>query len=305
MLVKVLGSAAGGGFPQWNCGCANCDGVRKGTIKATARTQESVAISKDGRAWFLLNASPEIRAQIEGFTGLHPRSARHTPIQGIVLTSGDLDHCLGLLSLRESQPLTVYSTERMWRGFTEGNVLFRTLQRSDDQLRHVALRVGSDQPLELSSGRDSGLVMRVYAVAGKAPLHHPGVGYEPEDNIGLVISEQGSSKSLGYLSGVGGPSPALFEALDGADVVFFDGTFWSSDELVELGAGERRAEDMAHWPLGGEKGSLNLLRELKAQRRILIHINNSNPVLRDDSPERALVHQSGVELAYDGMELSL
>jgi pyrroloquinoline quinone biosynthesis protein B len=140
MLIRVLGSAAGGGFPQWNCGCPNCAGVRAGAIRATPRTQESVAISTDGDDWFLLNASPEIRQQIESCPPLHPKHARHSPIQGIFLTNGDLDHCLGLLSLRESHPLVIYATEPVFRGFTEGNVLFRTLQRFADQ---VTWRAGS------------------------------------------------------------------------------------------------------------------------------------------------------------------
>ncbi len=147
MLIRVLGSAAGGGFPQWNCGCLNCVGVRRGSIRALARTQESVAVSADGDSWFLLNASPEIRQQIESFDKLHPRAQRDTPIQGIVLTNGDLDHTLGLLSLRESQPLALYSTVRVHRGFSEGNVLYRTLQRFDGQVTLHALELGAaEQP---------------------------------------------------------------------------------------------------------------------------------------------------------------
>ncbi len=171
MLIRVLGSAAGGGFPQWNCGCLNCNGVRNNSISAHARTQESVAVSADSNSWFLLNASPEIRQQIEAFPGLHPRAARATPIEGIFLTNGDLDHCLGLLSLRESQPLTIYATARVWRGFTENNVLFRTLERFEGQVTWRQLQLDKTQPLQLQNGGVSGLNVCPMAIPGKLPIH--------------------------------------------------------------------------------------------------------------------------------------
>jgi pyrroloquinoline quinone biosynthesis protein B len=267
--------------------------------------QESVAISSDGKHWFVLNASPEIRAQIESFAGLHPRAPRDTPIQGIVLTNGDLDHCLGLLSLRESQPLAVYATPAVRRGFTESNVLFRTLERFEGQVTWRLLRFGVSAALPLLDGRPSGLVMSAFAVPGKSPLHLQGGAPSPEDNIGVRIDEPSSGKALAYLPAVGAMAATVGEAVEGAEAVFFDGTFWSSDELVALGVGERRAEDMAHWPVGGPRGSLAFLRQLPAAHRVLIHLNNTNPLLRDDSPERSAVESAGVAIAYDGMELSL
>jgi len=159
ITARVLGSAAGGGFPQWNCGCANCIEARRGSPRVRARTQESVAVSADGEHWFLLNASPEIRGQIESFAPLHPRSARHSPIAGIVLTNGDLDHCLGLLSLRESQPLCVYATAAVREGFTQGNVLHRTLQRFEGQVRFIDLELGRATSLLKPDGRPSGLLL--------------------------------------------------------------------------------------------------------------------------------------------------
>lgn len=306
MLVRVLGSAAGGGFPQWNCGCPNCEGVRRGSIRASARTQESVAVSADGDSWFLLNASPEIRQQIESFHKLHPRAQRDTPIQGIVLTNGDLDHTLGLLSLRESQPLALYSTRRVHRGFSEGNVLYRTLQRFEGQVTLHALELGApEQPLRLLSGEPSGLRMSAFAAPGKAALHLDQSSAEPGDNIGLVIRDERTDKRVAYIPAAGASSAELVAAASSADAVFFDGTFWSSDELIALGASTRRAEDMAHWPIGGAEGSLAFLRGLSAARRIYIHINNTNPMLRDDSVERATVHAAGAEVAFDGMELEL
>ncbi|HEY2409254.1 MAG TPA: pyrroloquinoline quinone biosynthesis protein PqqB [Polyangiaceae bacterium] len=300
-----MGSAAGGGFPQWNCGCPNCLLARSGSARAVPRTQESVAISADGVAWFLLNASPEIRQQFESFDKLHPRSLRDTPIHGIVLTNGDLDHCLGLLSLRESQPLALYATERVRRGFVEGNVLYRTLERFEGQVRWHPLRSGVEQPLLLRTGEPSGLSLRALTVPGKPALHLSQTNPDPEDNIGLVIRSARSDKSLAYLPAVGASSAQVTAAVSGADCIFFDGTFWSSDELIALGASERRAEDMAHWPIAGDRGSLRWLREFPSKRRIFIHINNSNPILREDSKEREALRAENVEVAFDGMELSL
>jgi len=306
VLIRVLGSAAGGGFPQWNCGCPNCVGVRRGSIRAVARTQESVAVSADGDAWFLLNASPEIRQQIESFRPLHPRTLRDSPIQGIVLTNGDLDHTLGLLSLRESQPLALYSTQRVHSGFSHGNVLYRTLQRFDGQTTLHTLELGAaEQPLRLLNGSESGLSLRAFAAPGKAALHLDQSNPDPADNIGVVLRDQQSGKRLAYIAAVGASSPEVVAAASSADAVFFDGTFWSSDELIALGASTRRAEDMAHWPLSGPEGSLRFLAGLSATRRVFIHINNTNPILREDSAERALVNAAGVEVAFDGMEFEL
>ncbi len=306
MLIRVLGSAAGGGFPQWNCGCPNCVGVRRGSIRAVARTQESVAVSADGASWFLLNASPEIRQQIESFPKLHPRSLRDTPIQGIVITNGDLDHCLGLLSLRESQPLALHSTERILKGFSEGNVLYRTLQRFEGQAAwHLLELGGAEAPLRLLNGAPSGLALRAFAAPGKPALHLDQSTAQGGDNFGVVIRDERRGKSLAYISAIGASSADVVAAASAADAVFFDGTFWSSDELIALGASTRRAEDMAHWPISGPNGSLRFLAELGNARRVYIHINNTNPMLRDDSSERAAVHAAGVEVAFDGMEFEL
>lgn len=305
VLIRVLGSAAGGGFPQWNCGCLNCQGVREGTIRAVARTQESVSVSADGKTWFLLNASPEIRQHIEGFPPLHPRKPRDSPIEGILLTNGDLDHCLGLLSLRESYPLVLYATERVRRGFTEGNVLYRTLERFPEQVTWRTLKLGREEEMT-AGGRPSGLSIEAVAVPGKLPVHWEGlVTPDPEDNVGFRIRESATGRALAYFSAVGAVTPSVCQALEGADCVFFDGTFWSSDELPALGVGTKRAEDMAHVPVGGENGSLALLAGVGAPRRIYIHLNNTNPLLREDSPERARVEACGWEVAYDGMEIAL
>lgn len=305
MRVRVLGSAAGGGFPQWNCGCENCLAVRRGAPEVLARTQESVAISADSDTWFLLNCSPDVRAQLESFPGLHPRSPRHSPIAGIVLTNGDLDHCLGLLSLRESYPLALYATAAVERGFREGNVLHRTLQRFDGQLRHHPLELGRSRELLKADGTPSGLTIEAVPVPGKLPIHLERTATpSPEDNVGLLIREPARRRTLAYFPAVAGPCPQLSAALESADCVFLDGTFFSSDELPRGGLGEKRAEDMAHWPIGGREGSLAALSTASARcRRIYIHVNNTNPILLPHSPEARQLQAAGVELAFDGMEL--
>jgi pyrroloquinoline quinone biosynthesis protein B len=307
VLVRVLGSAAGGGFPQWNCGCPNCRGVRDGTQRATARSQECVAVGADGAASFvLLNCSPEIRAQVESFPGLHPRGPRHSPIGAIVLTNGDLDHCLGLLSLRESHPLVVYATESVRRGFTQDNVLYRTLERFPGQVTWRLVKAGREEEIVDVDGRPTGLAAEPVIVPGKAPVHlERSRPPDPEDSVGFRIREIRSGRLLAYFSGVGAVTADVRQALSGADAVFFDGTFWSPDELPAQGLGTKRAEDMAHVPVGGAAGSLAQLAGVSAGRRIYIHLNNTNPMLRDDSRERATVAAAGWEVAWDGMEVRL
>jgi pyrroloquinoline quinone biosynthesis protein B len=262
-----------------------------------------VAISQDGRNWFLLNASPEIREQIESFPPLWPRQPRHSPIAGIVLTNGDLDHGLGLLSLRESHPITLYATEAVKQGFSEGNVLYRTLERFPGQVTWKTLTL--DQPRKLESP-DNTLMVTAFAAPGKRPVHLEGRGpTSDQDNIGLLLRDGTAGRSVAYIPAAAGWTPAVDRVARAADVVFFDGTFWSSAELATTGVGSKRAEDMAHMPVGGAGGSLARLATLTASRRILIHINNTNPLLRDDSPERAEATAAGVEIAYDGLELEL
>jgi pyrroloquinoline quinone biosynthesis protein B len=298
MKVRVLGSAAGGGFPQWNCGCGNCRAARAGDAHVRPRTQDSIAVSADGDAWVVLNASPEIRAQIESFEGLHPRAARDTPIAALVLTNGDLDHSLGLFSLRESHPITVVSTAAVRSGILEANVMVRTLQRFDGQLTWHALALGAELVV-------AGLRIELFPVEGKRPVHLERVGdASPEDNVG-VLATDGAGKRVAYVPGVASLDAASRRKIEGADVVLFDGTFWSADELSKPGLMNKRAEDMAHWPIGGDDGSLPALAKLRAGRKIYTHINNTNPILRDDSPERRAVEAAGVEVADDGLTIEL
>lgn len=305
MRIHVLGSAAGGGFPQWNCGCTNCEGLRAGTIAAAARTQASVALSDNEGHWFLIHATPEISAQLASFAPLHPRAIRDSPLAGIILTNADLDQCLGLLSLRESQPLHVYATESVRHAVTKHNRWYRALNRTPGQVTWHELKLHGSQPLLTADQRSTQLVVTTIPIPGKVPLYlEDDVKPHIEDNVALLVSEMGGGPCLGYAPSVGAPDPEIERIVELADCLFFDGTFWSNDELLALGIGAKTACDMAHWPLGGKNGSLAMLAR-SSSRRIVIHINNTNPILRDDSPERRQLKQAGVEVAYDGMEIVL
>jgi pyrroloquinoline quinone biosynthesis protein B len=294
VLIRVLGSAAGGRFPQWNCGCANCAGVRAGTIAARRRTETSIAVSADGDRWVLLDVSPDVREQIDAFPALHPRERRDTPIAALVLTSGDLDHCLGLLVLRESQALAVWTTEPVRRGFVEGNTLARTLDRFPGHVVWQPLVPGREV-------RVAGLKIAPVAAPGKVPIHLEGrTAADPADNVGLRVRDERTGGGVAYFPGVARLDAAVAGALAGADCVLFDGTFWSSDELPALGLGARRAEQMGHVPVAE---SLATLAEVRAPARFFVHVNNTNPMLREDSAERAAVRAAGWEVAHDGLEV--
>ena len=299
MRVRVLGSAAGGGFPQWNCGCGNCVDVRRGDPALSARTQDSIALSADGERWLLVNASPEIRGQIESFDALHPRGPRHSPIAAVALTNGDLDHVLGLFSLRESHPITVCATSVVRDGIV-ANAIYKTLERFEGQTTWRALRLGHAIDV-------AGLSIEAFAVAGKRPVHVEksanAPAPSPEDNVGLVVSD--GRARVAYVASAASIDDAVRARIDGVDALFFDGTFWSSDELVAPGLGRARAEDMAHWPIGGRGGSLAGLAGVRAKQKIFTHVNNTNPILRDGSDERRAVEAAGWTVAHDGLDLRL
>jgi pyrroloquinoline quinone biosynthesis protein B len=280
--------------------------VRAGTIDAAPRTQESIAVSADDERWVLFNASPEIRQQIEACPALHPRGPRHSPIAAIVLTNGDLDHCLGLLSLRESQPLVVYATDRVRRGFSEDNVLCRTLERFEGQLTWRRLPLDRAVRVDGVAG-PTGLTVEAVAVPGKPPLHlaRRFPAGDPEDNVGLRVREEAGASLLAYVPAAAAVTDGVRRALADAGCVFFDGTFWSEDELIREGLGERSAAAMAHLPVGGPDGSLAALAAVAAPTRLFTHLNNTQPLLRRDSEERAAVLARGWDVAADGMELRL
>lgn len=295
MKITVLGSAAGGGFPQWNCGCENCRLARANDPRVQPRTQDSLAVRGLGGC-LLVNASPDILRQLERTPALHPRAPRDTPIRAIALTNGDLDHTLGLFSLRESQPLVIYATERVWAGLSEKNAIFRTLRRFENQVTFRPLAQGRKTEIP-----ELGISLTAIAAPGKQPVHLTSEDDHPEDNVALRIERNG--KVAIYATAVKNAA-AIRDALAPCDVLFLDGTFWSSDELVSGGLGKARAEDMAHHPLSGPTGSLAVLANLEGvKRRILTHVNNTNPILRSDSDARNAVKMAGWEIATDGMEI--
>jgi len=302
MRVHVLGSGAGGGLPQWNCACENCILARTNDPRITARTQDSIAIGSKNERTLLVNASPDILRHIERFDRLWPRSARQTPIAAIALTNGDLDHVIGLLSLRESQPLRILATPRVRTGLVERNAVLRTLARTPDQVTWTDFELGRELVLA-----DIGIAVTAYPAPGKLPVHLVGlVEPSPEDNVALRVRDLATGRALVVATAVG-----AFEGIDalvsGAEVALFDGTFWTDDELIALGLGRARARDMAHVPVGGHGGSLARFAApaFAKTRRIYTHINNTNPMLRADAPERAEVERAGWEIAFDGMEFTV
>jgi pyrroloquinoline quinone biosynthesis protein B len=306
MRAIVLGSAAGGGFPQWNCGCPNCVAVREGRPGFAARTQDSMAVSSGDSRYVLVNASPEILLQIQRTPSLWPRAPRHSPIAAVVLTNGDMDHVLGLFSLRESWPLALYVTASVRRGL-EQSAFIRTLRRFEGQLVVRELALDVEAPLADAAGEPLGLNLRAIASPGKLPVHFMGQAEaSPEDNVALSFGSPRSKKRLLYAAACASANVDL----SGHDVVLFDGTFHREDELVRLGLSKSHAKDMAHVPIDGPEGSLALLSRSSSPfppgaRRIFTHINNTNPILDPESPERRAVLAAGFEIATDGMEIEL
>jgi pyrroloquinoline quinone biosynthesis protein B len=306
MRAIVLGAAAGGGFPQWNSNAPGCRRARQGDPAARPRTQASLAVSADGKSWFLLNAAPDLRTQIEQTPDLQPKAGlRSSPIAGVVLTGGDVDAIAGLLTLRERQPLTVYATGKVL-GVLDANPIFEVLSR--DLVRRERLRLEQPRSLDLPSGAASGLVAEAFAVPGKVPLYLEPAGAAPpivesEETVGLAISH--GAKRLFFIPGCAAMTDALRRRLRGAELVFFDGTLWDDAEMIRGGIGEKTGRRMGHMSLSGPEGTIAAFADLGVRRKVLIHINNSNPVLLDDSPERSAVEAAGWEVAFDGMEARL
>jgi pyrroloquinoline quinone biosynthesis protein B len=305
MRIHVLGAAAGGGFPQWNCNCPNCDGVRKGTMRATPRTQSSIAVSSNGVDWVLFNASPDVLAQIKAFPELQPgRGIRDTGIRAIVLADGQIDHTTGLLMLREGrQPLQIWCTDMVHEDLTTGNPLFHILEHYCGVRRQrLPIEPGNDFAID---GIEH-LRFTSVALKSKAPPYSPHRDNPHDgDNIGMRIRDTRSGRSLFYAPGLGEIEPHLRPLMAEADAVMVDGTFWTDDEMVRLGISSKRAREIGHLPQSGEGGMVSVLEPLRARRKILIHINNTNPILSEDSPERAQLTRAGIEVAYDGMDIEL
>ncbi|MGE0224892.1 MAG: pyrroloquinoline quinone biosynthesis protein PqqB [Acetobacteraceae bacterium] len=302
----VLGSAAGGGLPQWNCACTVCRRSRAGDTAVPGRTQTGLAVSADGRRWVLVNASPDLRGQIEATPALHANGTpRGSPIAGVVLTAAEIDAIAGLLVLREGHAFAMYgSAEHLW--LLDGNPMFRALPPQRVPRRMLPLQ--EDVALTDAAGEPLGITVEAFAVTGKPPLFtetgDPPAPTHDGTTIGLRITGDGGG-TLAFIPGCAGFTEALRRHLQGVDVLLFDGTLWQDDELQQTGTGTKTGRRMGHMSLNGPDGTLAGLRDLDAGRRILIHINNTNPILMADSPERHAVTQAGWEVAYDGMEIRL
>jgi len=305
MQVRILGSAAGGAFPQWNCGCANCRSLRAGTFAGKARSQTQVAISEDGRSWFLLGASPDLRSQIESTPELHPREGvRQSPIAGVVLANADLDHVLGLLMLRELQPLRVYATPSVRRILREDNSMFAMLQRIPKQVSWEDIKLELQFTLRDAQG-NSGPQIQALSLATHYPAYvtaerqarlAPG-----EASLGFLIQSQ-SGKHLAYMPAVPQLDEKLLRQLEACNVVLFDGTFWSDDELIRVQGSGQTAGQMGHIPV---QEILAKLAEVRRPRKIFLHINNTNPMLDETSAQYREVRAAGWEVAEDGWQVDL
>ncbi len=302
MYIRVLGSGAGGGFPQWNCNCDNCRRLRRGEINARPRTQSSIAVSADGEDWVLFNASPDIRFQLEANPPLQPkRGVRDTGIRAIVLIDAQIDHTTGLLILRESnKPLEIYCTEPVYRDLTSG---FPVLSMLDHYCKV------NHHPLPINGGAFTidgfeDFRFRSHALKSKAPPYSPHrEDPHPGDNIGVIVEQLSTGRKLYYAPGLGEIEPHVFEAMQESDCLLVDGTFWTDDEMAKVGS-DKKAREIGHLPQSGPGGMMEVLSRVPAStRKILIHINNTNPILDQDSPQRRQLEKAGIEVAYDTMEI--
>ena len=303
MHIRILGSAAGGGFPQWNCNCRNCRGVRDGSVAAQPRTQSSIALSDDGERWILCNASPDIRAQIAAFPALQPaRRPRDTAIGAIVLLDSQIDHTTGLLSLREGCPHQVWCTDMVHEDLSTGFPLFKMLSHWNGGLSWN--RIELDQSFSIPACPN--LRFTPLPLRSAAPPYSPHrFDPHPGDNIGLIVEDLRSGGKLFYAPGLGKVDAPLLEIMAASDVLLVDGTLWEDDEMQRRGVGTRTGREMGHLAQNGPGGMLEVLEQLPRQRKVLIHINNTNPILDEDSAERAELVRRKVEVAYDGMSIEL
>jgi pyrroloquinoline quinone biosynthesis protein B len=309
MRIKILGSAAGGGFPQWNCNCRNCESSRAGTFNGKTRTQTQVAVSHDDSAWFLLNTSPDLRLQIEATPALHPRNAgRGSPIFGVLLTSGDIDQIAGLLSLRELQSLRVYCTASVRRILREDNSVFAMLNRVPNQVLWTEITSDGSFPLLTVAGNDSGIGCTVFSLGSRFPAYvsrERTASLNAEGALLGAVLTSASGKRFAYMPAVPAVDDSLLRRLEGVDLLFFDGTFWSDDELIRVQGSGSTAREMGHIPVFGSEGSLRKLAGLRNPHKVFVHINNTNPMLDESGPEYREVRNEGWEVAEDGSSFEL
>jgi pyrroloquinoline quinone biosynthesis protein B len=306
MKIRVLGAAAGGGFPQWNCNCHNCAGFRSGTVRAKARTQSSIAVrGADTAGWALVNVSPDITAQLQANPAFQPgRTLRDCAITGIVLVDGQLDHTTGLYMLREStRPWPLWCTDSTYADLTRGNPILNVLGHFCGINRHRIDLEGNTFQIDGVAG----VSWRALPVPGKPAPYSPNRNSPvPGDNLALVIADEVSGRSAVYAPGLGAMDDRVWRAMQSAACVMVDGTFWTDDEMIRLGASQKHARDIGHLPQSGPGGMLEWLDRLpRAVRKVLIHVNNTNPILDQDSEQAAEVARRGIEVACDTMEIEL
>ena len=306
MRVKILGSAAGGAFPQWNCACSNCREVRAGTFHGRPRSQTQVAITEDGRSWFLLGASPDLRAQIEAAPELYPRQGlRQSPIAGVVLANADLDHVLGLLLLRELQPLRIHATASVHRILSEDNSMFGMLRRIPNQTAWADFKPGDVFHLCNAQGDDSNLSCQAFSLSPHYPAYVTAERQEQlapgEASLGFILQTPSGAR-MAYMPAVPQLSDALIENFNTCDVLLFDGTFWSNDELIRVQGTGQTALQMGHIPV---ENVLSNLAGVRRPRKIFLHINNTNPMLDEAGPQHRRVREAGWEVAEDGWQFDL
>jgi pyrroloquinoline quinone biosynthesis protein B len=304
MQIRVLGSAAGGGFPQWNCNCLNCSGVRQGSINAQMRTQSSIIVGNGSPDWALINASPDVLTQIKQTPVLQPaRHVRDSGIAAVVLMDAQVDHVTGLMMLRErNAPLPIYATQQVFDDLTTGLPLVKTLSHYCT----VDQRFIRPDQEHFSIPELTGIAFKPITLSSKAPPYSPHRNDpHPGDNIGLLMTDLASGKKAFYAPGLGMIEPQVEQAMREADVLLVDGTFWTDDEMIGLGLSSKRAIDMGHLAQFGPGGMIEALAPYSTKRRILIHINNTNPILREDSAQALQLKALGIEVAFDGMHIEI
>jgi pyrroloquinoline quinone biosynthesis protein B len=308
LRVVVLGAAAGGGVPQWNCGCAVCKAARIEQPELRS-TQASIAISRDGEHWFLVNASPDLRQQLIGAPQLHPKAGelRHSPISGVILTNGEIDAVAGLLSMREGSPFSIYAHAKVL-AILSANSIFNVL--SEKNVRREAIEV--DKPFEpaLPDGSPSGIEVLPFTVPGKSAWYlegkaHPGGDDGAGDTLGLRVSDRATGRYFYFLAACASVTDELKSRLAGAPLIFFDGTVWRDDELIAAGLGNKTGQSMGHIAMSGEHGAIEALAHLDIGKKMFLHINNSNPALLPSSPERKIAERAGWQIPADGTEIVL
>ena len=308
LRVVVLGAAAGGGVPQWNCGCRICRAAR-GDHPELRSTQASVTISADGDHWFLINASPDLRQQLLATPQLHPKAGqlRHSPVAGVILTNGEIDAVAGLLSMREGSPFTIYAHAKVL-AILKANSIFNVLNEKNVRREPIEL----DRPFEpaLPGGAPSGIEVLPFTVPGKAAWYlegkaHPGGSDDAGDTLGLRILDKATGKYLYFLAACADMTDELKSRLAGAPLVLFDGTVWRDDELIAAGLGNKTGQAMGHIAMSGERGAIEALAGLDIGQKLFLHINNSNPALLQGSAERKIAEGAGWQIPSDGTEIVL